>query len=411
MADGMLLAWGARYVTYTRLSAGGSELNHPTPPHELVQRAEHIARDVVRPNAGREDREALWPEPAMRALADAELMGLNAPRNVGGHGLGLEALVNICRVLARENPSASLCFGMHCVGTATLAAKATDGQRRDFLEPIAAGEHITTLALSEPGTGADFHIPETSLDEDGDAYVLDGVKSFVTNGSHADSYVMSTVAAERGAEEGAFSAVVVEAGTPGMEWQAPWQGFGMRGNSSRTVRLEGVRIGKEHLLGEKGDQLWYMFEVIVPYFLAAMAGTYLGIAEAAVEIAGEHLGSRRRSHTGELLGSNPTLAAELGNMWIRLESSRQLVLSAVRRADAAAPDALVGVLACKAAASSTSVELATEAMALMGGNGYREDSHLSRLLRDAHASHVMAPTTQVLNKWVGRAIMGMPLLR
>lgn len=379
--------------------------------HELIERAEGVVRGVVRPNAEREDREAAWPEPAMRALAEADLMGLNVPRHAGGKGHGMEGLVSVSRVLAHESPSVALCFAMHCVGAATIAAKATPHQTEALLEPIAAGEHITTLALSEPGTGADFYLPETRILDDGEHYVLKGVKSFVTNGGHADSYVISTVAAEKGADEGAFSAVVVEEGTPGMEWGDEWRGFGMRGNSSRTVELAGVRVPRANLLGEEGDQLWYMFEVVTPYFLAAMAGTYLGIAEAAVEIAAEHLGSRRRSHTGELLGTHPRLASELGAMWIQLESARQLVFSAARKADAGAPDALPGVLACKAAASSASVELTNRAMTLVGGIGYRENSRLGRLLRDARASHVMAPTTFALEAWLGRALMGMPLLQ
>ena len=379
---------------------------------ELIARAEAVARDVLRPNAEREDREALWPEPGMRALAEAGLMGLNAPPAVGGHGLGMEALVELSRVLAHENPSAALCYAMHCVGTATIAARATPEQTERFLRPIAAGEHITTLALSEPGSGSDFYLPETRLEREGDEYVVRGVKSFVTNGDHADSHVMSTVGVEEAARDsGVFSTIVVETSAPGLEWQAPWSGFGMRGNASRSVELNGVRVPRSNLLGEEGDQLWYVFEVIAPYFLAAMAGTYVGIAEAAVEIAAEHLGSRRHSHTGALLGGHATLAGDLGGMWIQLESARQLVRSAARRGDAGASDALPGVLACKAAASDAAVELTNGAMTLVGGIGYRENSRLSRLLRDARASHVMAPTTHALQIWLGRALMGMPLLQ
>lgn len=387
-------------------------MSQPPRLPELVERAGAIARDVLRPNAEREDREALWPAPGMRALAEAGLMALNAPTRVGGHGLGLEALVSVARVLARENPSAALCYAMHCVGTAVMAAKATDAQTRRFLEPIAAGRHITTLALSEPGSGSHFYIPETTLRREGDGYAVDGVKSFVTNGGHADSYVLSTVAvaSDGPAAEGAFSVVLVEADAPGLSWRDPWSGFGMRGNSSRTADFHDVRVPEENLLGEVGDQLWYMFEVVAPYFLSAMAGTYLGIAEAAVDAAAEHLGARRHAHTGELLGAHPTLSGELGRMWIQLESARQLVLSASRKADAGAEDSLPGVLACKVAASDAAVDLTGHAMTLMGGLGYGENSHLGRLLRDARASHVMAPTTHVLQMWLGRAMMGMPIL-
>jgi isovaleryl-CoA dehydrogenase len=379
---------------------------------ELLERAETVARDVLRPNVEEDDREALWPEPGMRALAATGLMGLNAPIRAGGHGLGLEALVSVARVLARENPSAALCYAMHCVGTAVIAAKATPRQTEQFLVPIAQGHHITTLALSEPGTGAHFYFPQTRIQADGDHYLVDGVKSFVTNGGRADSYVVSTAADdEHAAREGVFSAVLLDAAADGMEWQEEWRGFGMRSNSSRSVRLDRVRVPRHHLLGEEGDQLWYMFEIITPYFLAAMAGTYLGIAEAAVDNAVEHLGGRRHSHTGELLGAHPTLSAELGSMWIDLESARQLVLSAARRADAHATDGLPGILACKAAATRAAVDLTNRAMTLVGGIGYRENSQLTRMLRDARAGHVMGPTTHMLETWLGRALLGMPLLQ
>ena len=378
---------------------------------ELIERTEAIVRDVIAPRAAEEDRQALWPEAGMRALAQAGLMGLNAPVSAGGHGLGLEALVSLSRVIARANPSAALCYAMHCVGTTTIAAKATPDHARRFLEPIAAGEHITTLALSEPGTGVDFYIPETSMEDAGDTYLVRGVKSFVTNGGRADSYVISTVAADADRGDGQFTAAVLEAGLPNIQWGDEWHGFGMRGNSSRAVTLDGVPLPKQNLLGKPGDQLWYVFEVIAPTFLAAMAGTYLGIAEAAVDIAAEHLGSRRHTHTGELLGSNPVMATQLGTMWVQLESARQLVLTAARRFDSGDAAALPGILACKVAASSAAVDLTNQGMTLVGGSGYGENGHLPRLLRDARASHVMSPTTNMLHVWLGRALMGMPLLQ
>jgi isovaleryl-CoA dehydrogenase len=237
----------------------------------------------------------------------------------------MSALVSVSEVIAEESPSAALCYAMHCVGTAVIAAKATRQQRETYLEPIAAGRHVTTLALSEPGTGSHFYVPQTRLDRDGDEFVIAGTKSFVTNGAHADSYVVSTVGVAEGRSEGTFSCVVVDADRPGMTWLDEWDGMGMRSNSSRTVRLEHVRVPAHNLLGEEGDQLWYVFEVVAPYFLIAMAGTYSGVASSALALAREHLGSRRHSHTGELLGSQPVLAHRLGELWMDVQRTRQLV--------------------------------------------------------------------------------------
>jgi isovaleryl-CoA dehydrogenase len=375
----------------------------------LLDRAHEVAERVVAPNAEREDTDAVWPAPAMRALAEAGLMGLNVPAALGGHGEGLHGLVAISEVLARESASTALCFAMHCVGTAVIAAKATDYQKQAYLEPIVRGEHVTTLALSEPGTGAHFWFPQTQLSREGGGFRVDGTKSFITNGGHADSYVVSTVAAE-GDEPGTFSCVVVDAHADGLVWGEPWRGLGMRSNSSRTLRLAGVRVPAGNLLGREGDQIWYVFEVVAPYFLMAMAGTYLGVAHAAFEVAREHLGTRRHAHSGELLGTSPVLAHRLGELWMELEMTRRLVHEAAQRADAGAPDALLGVLACKAAAGDAAVRLTNEAMTLAGGIGYRENSKLARMLRDARASHVMSPTTDILKTWVGRALLNLPLV-
>ncbi len=377
---------------------------------ELVARARTVATEVVAAHAEAEDRDARWPEPAMRALAGAGLLGLHVPEELGGHGEGLLGLVAVSEVLGRESGSTALCFAMHCVGTAVIAAKATDFHREEYLRPIARGDHITTLALSEPGTGVHFWIPETRLSRSGGGFEVEGTKSFVTNGGRADSYVVSTSAAEAASGEGTFSCVLLDAGAEGMEWQAPWSGLGMRANSSRTVRLEGVRVPGRNLLGEEGDQLWYVFEVVAPYFLMAMAGTYLGVAHSAFEVAREHLGTRRHSHTGELLGSSPVLSHRLGELWTRLEATRQLVYSAAGQSDQGEADSLVSVLACKAAAADAAVAITNEAMTLAGGAAYRENSKLARMLRDARASHVMSPTTDVLLTWVGRALLNQPLL-
>lgn len=377
---------------------------------ELVGRAGEITSGVIAANAEREDREARWPEPAMRALADAGLMGLHVPVELGGQGQGLAALLAVSRVLARESPSTALCYAMHCVGTAVIAAKATAFHREAYLEPVARGEHVTTLALSEPGTGAFFWLPETRLVPAPDGFVLAGTKSFVTNGGHADSYVVSTSAGDTLHDPGSFSCVVLDADRPGIRWDDAWAGLGMRSNSSRVLHLEDVPVPGDRLLGERGDQLWYVFEVIAPYFLMAMAGTYLGVAEAAFEVAREHLATRRQAHSGELLGSNPLLAHRLGALWTELEGTRRLVESAAAGADAGEPGALLGVLACKAAAGESAVGLANEAMTLCGGMGYRENGKLARMLRDARAAHVMSPTTDLLKTWVGRALLGQPLL-
>ncbi len=382
----------------------------PESVSRAVASARDIAHSVTSLHVADDDRDARWPAETMAALADAGLMGLVAPRSVGGLECGMLGMVTVSEALARESASAGLCFGMHCVGTAVIAAKATDHQRERYLDPIARGQHITTLALSEPGSGAYFFYPATALARNGDGFSVNGTKSFVTNGSHADSYVLSTAPVTTEGEDGEFNCVLVDHDRSGLTWLDEWAGLGMRSNDSRTLRLTDVPVPAANLLGEVGDQLWYVFEVVAPNFLMAMAGTYLGVAQAAFDEALEHVGTRRYAHSGELLGASPVAAHRLGELWTQLESTRQLVYSAASSGDAGRGDALPAVLASKAAAGDAAVRLANEAMTLCGGSAYRENGRLARILRDARASHVMAPTTDMLKGWIGRALLQLPLL-
>lgn len=378
----------------------------------LQQRVRDIVDRHIAPEAAAVDAECRWPAHSMRALAGEGITGLQVPPELGGHGQGLLALSVLTETIARACPSSALCFGMHCVASAVLAAKATDHHRQKYLAPIAQGRHITTLALSESGTGGHFYLSKTRLEPSGDCFVVEGEKQFITSGGHADSYVVSTVAQGNAAEaqDGDFSLLVVDADTAGLEWQAPWAGFGMRGNSSRGVAIQGARVPRANLLGHQGDHVWYMFEIVTPFFLMAMAGTYLGIAQSAVEATGAHLRSRRYAHSGEALADVDSLQSRYAAMWIAVEKTRALVREAGARGDAAHPEALPYILACKADAAATAVHLANEAMTLCGGIAYRENSRVAQILRDARAGHVMAPTTDMLHLWLGRSLLGVPLL-
>ena len=381
----------------------------PETVFEATARARTVAEQVVAPLVERTDS-GVWPEEGVRALQAAGLGGLVVSPEYGGSGLGLRAVAGVCETIGNVCASTALCFGMHQVGTAVLVAKATERQAAEYLRPIAAGEHLTTLALSEPGTGAQFWLPETRLTNTDQGWTVDGQKMFVTNGSKADSYVVSTVAADPEAPAGEFSCVVVPAGAEGLSFHGSWDGVGMRGNSSLMARLDGVQVEPWALVGAPGDQIWYVFEVVAPYFLTAMAGTYLGVAQAALSRAVEHLKERRHAHTGRALANEPVLQHRVGKLWAEVQQARRLVYWAAEESEIGGPEALAGLAAAKATAGDCAVNVANEAMTLVGGIGYRERSPVERHLRDARAAHVMSPTTDILRTWTGRAVLDIPLL-
>ncbi|TDN38748.1 acyl-CoA dehydrogenase [Hymenobacter sp. UV11] len=381
------------------------------PLSSLLATVESIAATTVSAEAPGVDTHGHWPEQSIRALQHAGLGGLVVAPEFGGHGQGMYGLARACEILGEVSASTALCYGMHCVGTAVIGAKATTQQQEEFLRPIAAGEHLTTLALSEPGTGAHFYFPQTQLLALSESeFQVNGHKSFVTNGGHADSYVLSTVGVDPDAARDGFSCLVVRQDTAGLEWGPTWQGMGMRGNSSRSLQLHNSLVPTQYLLGEQGDQLWYIFQVVAPYFLTAMAGTYLGLAQAAFNEARQHLLERSYRHNGASLSQNSLLQHRLGMLWSKIERTRQLLYHATRQGDQGDPNAVLPILSAKAEVGHCCVDVVNEAMTLVGGQGYKQHSRLEVLLRDARAVHVMAPTTDILYTWLGRALLGQPLL-
>ena len=377
----------------------------------LIQRAKEISQEIVKKESLVADKKGTWVEKSMAALKESGLTALTAPVDCGGHGHGLYALARICEELGKGYSSTGLCFGMHCVGTAVIAAKATDWQKKTYLEPIASGHHLTTLSLSEQGTGAHFYFPQTSLMPLSESnFLINGAKTFVTNGGHVNSYVLSTVGASDTAAPDQFSCIVLDEGTEGMQWGKDWDGLGMRGNSSRSLKLENVHISANQILGEKGDQLWYVFNVVAPYFLTAMSGTYLGIAERALSEAKATLAKRVYSHNGTALAQVSLLQHRLGTLWAKVERTRQLIYHAALLGDKGNESAVLSLLAAKAEVASCAVDTVNEAMTLSGGISYENNGLLGMLMRDARAAHVMAPTTDILYTWIGRALLDQPLL-
>lgn len=380
-------------------------------PAEVRRRFREVAERTAEAERPHSDATSAWPDGTFAHLRKDGLTGLLVPTEAGGMGGGYTALVIACEELGRAHPSAGIAFGMHCVATACIAARATEAQRRDYLEPIAAGEQLTTLALSEPGSGVHFYIPSLQAHVEGDRVLLDGTKSFVTNAGHVDTYVVSTAPLRSSGDPGSFNLFVVDADAEGLSVGEPWNGFGMRGNDARAIRFESTPVPRANLLGGEGAQAWYVFEVVAPYFVAAMAGTYAGVARRAIDEAVAHLKTRRQEHVGRTLASASVLQQELAALWIRFQEAHRFLEAAAIRADAGDPHGVLELMGAKAAVDDMVIEVTNGAMTLAGGRAYGENGLLANLLRDARASQVMSPTKHLLRTWVGRSLLGQPILQ
>lgn len=372
---------------------------------------EDISRSIAHDEAETIDKMAKWPEKSLRELQQQGLGGLTIPLEYGGLGQGTQVLSKVCEILGYNCASTAICFGMHCVGSAVIASKVTRYQQDTYLTPICEGKHITSLSLSESGSGSHFYLPETRMQYNSEhEYKINGMKSFVTNGGKADSYVVSAVAEGSQPPGEQFNCVMIKAGAHGVKWGGEWRGLGLRGNSSRNMELNNVNISDNDILGQFGDQIWYVFNIITPYFLTAMAGAYVGIARAAIDEASYHIKKRMFSFNGRALASSSVIQYQLGKLWAKYSRIRALVHYATDAYDNNNDEALLELFSAKAEVAESVVEIVNEAMTLCGGIAYREGSKLDRMLRDARAAHVMSPTTDMLRIWTGRSILDQPLL-
>ncbi len=382
-----------------------------TDQSKILETIETICQQVVEGEASNTDRLSRWPELSVRSFQKEGFGGLTVPVEYGGLGQGTQTLAKVSEIIARYCTNTSVCFGMHAVGSAVIASKVTDFQLEKYIKPICEGKHLTSIALSEVGSGSQYYLPETRMQYHSETeYNINGAKSFVINGGQADSYIISAVAENSSTPGEQFNCFMANASTPGMQWGEHWNGLGLRGNSTRNLFLEDVKIPSENVLGEFGDEIWYVFNIITPYFLASMAGSYLGIAKAAIEEVINHIKNREFSFNGRALASSSVIQYRLGHLWAKYARSRALVHYATKCYDMDQDHNLVDLFAAKAEVADSVIEIVNESMTLCGGYAYREGSTLDRLLRDARAAHVMTPTTDILRIWTGRSILEQPLL-
>ena len=377
----------------------------------VLDTVEEVSRSVIAKNTIETDKKAQWPEQGIRALQEAGLGGLTVPLEYGGLGHGTETLAKVCEIIGQYCASTSICYGMHCVGSAVLASKVTDFQQEKYLTPICEGQHITSLSLSEAGSGSHFYLPQTKMtNTKAGNYLINGAKSFATNGGKADSYVVSAVTEEPNQITGRFNCIIVPGDSPGLEWGPEWAGLGLRGNSSRNLTLTNVKVSEEQILGNVGDQIWYVFNVITPYFLTAIAGAYLGLARAAIEEVKAHIMKRQFSFNGKTISSSSVIQHQVGVLWAKYARTRALIYYSTQCYDKGLDQNQLDLFSAKAEIADTVIDIVNDGMTLCGGSVYREDSNLNRMLRDARAAHIMSPTTDMLRIWTGRSILEQPLL-
>lgn len=374
---------------------------------DVVDRAAELADDVLLPNAAEVDGDARFPEENIDALGDEGFLGLTVPEEYGGMGQGLRASCAVLDELARRCPSTAMVYFMH------LSAIAAYLERPEAAGPhlrsAAEGDHLATLAWSEFGSRSHFWAPVSRERIEGDRVVLDAHKSFVTAAGHADGYVVSTGWAEAEAPtESMLYLVLDEDG--GLEPEGEWDALGMRGNASTPMRLDEVEIPRERALSDPGAGMEVMLEVVLPVFQLGNAAISVGMAEAACGIATDHVTGSRLEHEDSSLADLQNLRARLARTRIETDRARAHLAAVIDAVEDPGPETELLVLESKAAAAETAREVTEIAMRTCGGAAYGKALPLERYFRDARAPGIMAPTTDVLHDFIGKALCGMEVM-
>ncbi len=361
-----------------------------------------VISEVIAPAAAEVDRTGAFPRRQIQALQKAGILGLTVPEAFGGGGGSVPEAAAVVREIGAACSSTAMIVTMHYSATAVLVAT----ERSAVLTEIAAGRHLSTLAFSEFGSRSHFWAPVSTATHEGGDVRLDARKSWVTAAGEADSYVWSSKPL---AAQGPMTLWFVPADAPGLDVPAPFDGLGLRGNASSPVTAAGVSVPESAMLGADGGGLDLALTVVLPFFLVLNASASVGLMQALTAETAQHLQQTRLEHLGQTLAQQQTPRAQLAQLQIATDRTRALVDDTIAAIQQGRGDAQLLVLEVKAAAGEAAAEAADLALKAGGGSAYRKESAIERRFRDSRAARVMAPTTEALLDFIGRALCGLPL--
>lgn len=377
-----------------------------------------VIEEVVAPGAAEVDARGVFPRRQIDALGAAGLLALMVPAEYGGGGEGLRAAAHVVGELGAVCGSTAMIITMHYSATAALAA----GGMADTLTAIASGQHLSTLAFSEVGSRSHFWAAlgtagaaeaveaagaDEAVEADGGNVRLDARKSWVTSAGEADSYVWSSRPV---AGDGPLTLWLVPAGATGLTVAGPFDGLGLRGNASAPMNADRVAVPRSAMIGADGAGLDLALASVLPVFLICNAAMSAGQMRRLADETTAHLQRTRLQHLDQTLAQQVQPRAQLAQLRIEADRARALIDDTLTAVEQGRADAQLLVLEVKAAVGEAAAQAADLALRAGGGAAFRKESVVERLFRDSRAARVMAPTTDALHDFIGRALCGLPLL-
>ena len=365
---------------------------HFTEEQQMMrQMVREFAANEIAPFVERMER-GEFPRPILEKMGELGLMGITVPEQYGGAGMDFTSYIIAIHEISKVSATVGVILSVHTsVGTNPILYLGTEEQKQKYVPKLARGEYLGAFCLTEPGSGSDAASLKTTAVRDGDHYVLNGSKVFITNGGEADTYIVfaRTNLEEKGSK--GVSAFIVEKQTPGLVIGKDEKKMGLHG--SRTVQLsfEDMRVPAENLLGQEG----HGFKIAMANLDSGrigIAAQSLGIAEAALEHATSY--AKERIQFGKPIAEQQGIAFKLADMATNVEAAKLLVYHAAFLRSNGMPCGKEASMA-KLFASKTAMENAIEAVQIFGGNGYTEDYPVERLFRDAKVCEIYEGTSEI----------------
>ena len=373
-----------------------------TEEHQAIREAVRTLCDAkVAPYAAVVDEEARYPQEAADALLAADFHAPHVPEQYGGAGADALATVIVIEEVARACVSSSLIPAVNKLGSLPVQIGGSEELKAKYLTKLAAGEGGFSYCLSEPDAGSDAANQKTTAVRDGDHYVLNGVKRWITNAGVSEFYTVLAMTDASKRTRG-ITAFVVEKSDEGVSFGAPEKKLGIKGSPTREVYLDNVRIPADRIIGEEGQGFDIAMKTL-DHTRVTIAAQAVGVAQGALDYALDY--AKERQQFGKSIAEFQGLQFMLADMGMKVEAARQMTYAAAGRSERGDADLTFFGAAAKCFASDVAMEVTTNAVQVLGGYGFTRDYPVERMMRDAKITQIYEGTNQVQRIVMARQLL------